>query len=389
MESKRIARIARESFLNEPLFEGFTDIRRRPRIRLQTILTSLFAMPFFGMRSLLSNDRQARTVRYKKLFGCQRKMVSSDSTFARVLRWLKLSEAQEFLLRFLARFEERDLLRKRLSSKGRPRRVGILDGTYMGGHWLVTLCLAGQINYPVMTRRCANQGDEQTVARRMMQEATVALGEQRPDLWLLDGLYFNANTIKIARQQGAEVLFKVKDPEFRTVIADAQNLFQHYGGDEEDSGWDEQRQCRWSVHKTIDRFADYRVQIVELQECYPKRKKDREVSSWIVTTDMELTLEEVREAGHQRWQIENNVFKRISHLSGTKSFYFKDPRQFFNLLNIFLAAVAVMDYILTLLRAHERLFDALRAGIKPTWRNLFSRIQEVLYELPCAFERMR
>ena len=154
MESKRIARLARESFLNEPLFQGFTDIRRRPRIRLQTILTSLFTMPFFGIRSLLSNDRQARTARYKKPFGSQRKMVASDSTFARVLRWLKPSETQAFLLGFLHRFEKYDLLRKRLSSKGRLRRVGILDGTYMGGHWLVSLCLAGRINYPVMVRRC-------------------------------------------------------------------------------------------------------------------------------------------------------------------------------------------------------------------------------------------
>ena len=66
------------------------------------------------------------------------------------------------------------------------------------------------------------------------------------------------------------------------------------------------------------------------------------MSCWIVTTDSELTLEEVREAAHQRWEIENNVFKRISHLAGTKRFYFKDPRQFFNLLHIFLAAVAVL-----------------------------------------------
>ena len=100
-------------------------------------------------------------------------------------------------------------------------------------------------------------------------------------------------------------------------------------------------------------------------------------------------MEELREAAHHRWQIENNVFKRISHLSGTKRFYFKDHRQFFNLLNLFLAAVAVLDFILTLLRAHRRLFNALREGIKPTWLNLFSRIQEVLYQLDCAFEDMR
>ena len=108
------------------------------------------------------------------------------------------------------------------------------------------------------------------------------------------------------------------------------------------------------------------MQVVELKEYYPKRKRERNLSCWIVTTDLKLPLEEVREAAHQRWQIENNVFKRISHLSGTKRFYFKDPRQFFNLLHLFFAAVAVLDCIIALLRAHRRLFAALRAGIKDT-----------------------
>ena len=40
MDDKRIARVARDAFLREPLFEGFTDIHRNPSIRLQTILLS-------------------------------------------------------------------------------------------------------------------------------------------------------------------------------------------------------------------------------------------------------------------------------------------------------------------------------------------------------------
>jgi hypothetical protein len=388
MHDKRIARLARDAFLREPLFEGFTDIRRKPSIRLQTILMSLFLMPFFGMRSLLSNDREARTQRYKGLFGCERKMVASDSTFARVLRWLKPQQGQAFLLSFLPTFERHDLLRKSLSPTGRARRLGILDGSYMGGHWLVTLCLPGLIAYPVMVRRCETRGQEQTVARQMMRAVVGILGKLRPELWLLDGLYFNRNTIKIARGQKAHVLFKFKEADFREVSKDAQQLFQHFGGDEEQRGWDPVRQCRWRVRKTVDSFAGYPVQVLQLTEYYPKRKRQRTSSCWIVTTDLELPLEEVREAAHQRWQIENNVFKRMSHLSGTKRFYFKDPRQFFNLLHLFFAAVAVLDCIIALLRAHRYLFAALRAGIKDTWHNVFSRVREALYELPCAFECM-
>jgi hypothetical protein len=346
---------------------------------------SLFGMPLFGMRSLLSNDREARTGHYKKLFGCERKMVASDSTFARVLKWLYPEQVKRFLLGFLDRFERRDLLRKRLSPKGRLRRLGILDGSYMGGHWLVTLCLAGKIDYPVMVERCHNQGQEQMVARKMMRAAPKVLGKQRPELWLLDALHFTKNTIAIGRRQRSHLLFKFKDADYRTVTADAQNLFQHFGGDEEASGWDSERGCRWKLRKTLDSFAGYAVQVVELIETYPKRKRNRTLISWIVTTDLQLPLEEVREAAHQRWQIENGVFKRISHLAGTKTFYFKDHRQFFNLLRLFFAAMAALDCIMWMLRAHRLLFAALRFGIKDTWRNVFSCVVEVLGTLPCAF----
>jgi hypothetical protein len=248
--------------------------------------------------------------------------------------------------------------------------------------------LAGKIDYPVMVERCRNHGQEQLVAREMMKAAPKVLGKQRPELWLLDALYFNKSTIAIALQKKAHVLFKFKDADYRTVTTDADNLFQHFGGDEETSGWDAERGCRWKLRKTLDRFAGYPVQVVELIETYPKRKRNRTVISWIVSTDLQLPLEEVREAAHQRWQIENGVFKRVSHLAGTKTFYFKDHRQFFNLLRLFFAAMSALDYILWLLRAHRLVFAALRRGIKDTWRNVFSRLVEVLGELPCAFETL-
>lgn len=385
MESKRIARIIRQVFLKTPQFQGFTDVRRRPQISLQAILMSLWTMPLFGMRSLLSNDRQARTSRYKALFACGRKMVASDSTLARVLRWLNPHQVTEFLQSFLSDFDRRGLLRKRLCPTSRPRRLAILDGSYMGGHWQVTLCLAGGINYPIMVERCRNQGEEQAVARRMMGQATQLLGARRPEIWLLDALYFNVNTISIAREQRDHVLFKFKDADYRAVTADAQNLFQHFGGDQEATGWDCQRGCRWKVRKTVDSFHSYPVQVLQVTEFYPTRKCEHTVVSWVVTTELDLSLEEAREAAHQRWQIENGIFKRISHLAGTKTFYFKDHRQFFNLLRLFYTCLAVLDSIMVMLRTHPRVFAALRAGIKATWQNTFSRITEVLYGLPAVF----
>jgi hypothetical protein len=47
--------------------------------------------------------------------------------------------------------------------------------------------------------------------------------------------------------------------------------------------------------------------------------------------------------------------------------------------------MAVLDCIMWMLRAHTLLFAALRLGIKDTWLNVFSRLEEVLGRLPCAF----
>lgn len=284
MENKRIARIAREKFLNKPLFQGITDIRKNPSIKLQTILMSLFLMPFLGLTSLLSLDREARTKAFKSLFDCKRKMVASDSTLARVLRWLCFDQLRRFLLSFLEKFEKQDLLRKQLSSNGSLRRLGILDGTYMGGHWLVTLCLRGKINYPVLIRRYLSQGQELNVARRIINLAPTLLGPMCPKLWLLDALYFNKNTFKLIRHQNAHLLIKVKDAEYREVTKDAQNLFEHFGGDLELKGFDTQRLCHLHIKQTTDVFAGHPVQVIQLTEFYPKRTKDRLVHCWIVTT---------------------------------------------------------------------------------------------------------
>jgi len=70
------------------------------------------------------------------------------------------------------------------------------------------------------------------------------------------------------------------------------------------------------------------------------------------------------------------VFKRLSHLSGTKRFYFKDRKRFFALLRIFLAALAVFDALIYSLRRSAKDFKALMNGMKMTWQNIFSVLQQ-------------
>ena len=375
-KDKRIACLLKDKFKIRSILERTTDIRKNPSIKLQTILVSLFLMPFFSLTSLLSLDRESRTKAFKDLFGCKRKMVASDSTFRRVLGWLHNQQIAALLLSFLITFEKENLLQKQLVAGGTSKRLGILDGTYMGGHWLVTLCLSGKINYPALTRPYRTKGDELATSRKIINDSRKILGPTCPNLWLLDGLYFNKNTFCDVRNQHSHLLIKVEKAHFREVLRDAENLFQHFGGDLQIKGFDSQRLCSWKIEQTTDTFATYPVQILHLVEFYPKRKKNRHIECWIITTDLSLSLAEIREAAHLRWQIENNVFKRISHLSATKRFYFKDPRPFFNLLHIFFAAMALFDAIIYILRRQKELFKSLLDGIKPTQRNIFSQLKE-------------
>ncbi len=96
---KRIARVLTDSLFKFAHFEESTDIRKNPSISLRTILTAVVLVPFLSCRSLLSYDRVSRKSWLKKLSGCTRKMVVSDSTISRVLHWLNPREVEKLLLR--------------------------------------------------------------------------------------------------------------------------------------------------------------------------------------------------------------------------------------------------------------------------------------------------
>lgn len=360
----------------------FTDIRKNPQIPLTHIVVSVLLMPFFSLHSLLSLDRVSRREEFKKYFGCSRKMVASDSTVSRALHWLKPEQLEPFQRSLLPLFEQQELSRIQLAAGGTYRRIGILDGSQMAQHHLVALCLAGKTDYPVMVMDSRQRGKELPTAKRMIQQAAKLLGSSFPQLFVLDSLYFNKPFFDILRAQGAHVLIKSDQPSFREVLEDAQYLFENKKDVVtpvfEKQGFDSNRMCAWSMEIASGVYAGHPLQIAHLVEDYPKRKTHQHVECWIVTTDLDLQPEEIREAAHLRWHIENNTFKRLSHHTGTKRFYFKDPGAFFTLLRLFCTAVALLDILLHILRRNGLRFKSLLQGIKQTWQNMFSQLQQAL-----------
>jgi hypothetical protein len=343
-------------------------------------------MPFYQLKSLLALDRVSRKKSYKRLFNCERKMVASDSTIARILKWVdkeKIIDLQEGLLPL---YINGNFQRIRVDKKSKCRTIGIIDGSCMGNHYLSAFTLSGKTEYPLLVENCEKRGKELTISKVLLDKAEKLLKGRFPSHLLFDALYFTENTFHRVREKGAHLLIKCKDPNFREVLKNAQFIFnaQNEVVDKviTDSGFDSQRVCNWKIEITSGEYAGYPIQIAHLIEDYPKeRKKEKQhIECWIVTTDLSLTPKEIREIAHLRWHIENNVFKRLSHLAGTKTFYFKDPIPFFNLLRLFCLALAMYDILIYSLQSSTRFFNRIRNGIKPTWLNIFSQLDELLFD---------
>jgi hypothetical protein len=383
----KLATFFRDTVRIPQILESFSDIRMHPRIRLRDILMCVFLMPVWGITALLRLDYHLRTPKLLKLFRCPegKKGVVSDTTIARVLRWTDQQQSAETLFAPCSMLNLKGLLQRRLTPKGPSRRLAAFDGSQMGDHYLVAALLCGKVNYPVLVEPCKGRGHELKTTQYQLPLIHKRLGECAPQLWLFDSLYFNQSTFKTVRGLNAHLLIKYSSDEddadtklFRDVLEDAKALFavQSPAIDpvEQEHGFDSARWCSWSMKKTSAEFAGYPVNVFFLVEDYPKRKKNAHVETWIVTTDLTLDFAEAREAAHLRWHIENHEFKRLSHLAGTKTVYFKDPRPFFVMLRLFCLALTVFDAFFYILQQTQDALKSLMQGCKFTWKSAFSQL---------------
>ena len=333
----QLALFFRDALKVARIFDCFRDIRMHPRIPLRDILVSVFLMPYWGFTALLRLDTHLRTPQMLRLFRCpkKKKVVVSDTTITRVLGWLDPQDSRKALLAPLPTLNNEGLLQRRLAPKGPSRRLGVIDGSEMGGHYLVAALLCGQVNYPVLTEPCKGRGHELKTAEGLLSIADQLLGPAAPQLWLLDALYFNQPIFSTVRDEQAHLLIKYSPHEdevdsklFRDVLEDAKALFAAPSSAvdpvEDRQSFDPKRWCSWSMKKTSAEFAGIPVNIFFLVEDYPKRKKNPHTETWIITTDLTLEFEEAREAAHlqlanreQRVQTpvpsrrnQNNLFQR-------------------------------------------------------------------------------
>ena len=255
----------------------------------------------------------------------------------------------------------------------------------MGNHYVEVLTLLGKTDYPVMVVNSEKRGKELPSAKLLLKQAHEKLKANFPQLFLLDSLYFNKHIFNdILTNYNSNLLIKSEETSFREVLKEAKLILDNKDKlDTQDiietKGFDSKRWCSYWIEITSGDFAGYPVRIAHLTEYYPKRKKLQHVEC--LNHYNRLLSSALRKSEKQlifSLNIENNVFKRLSHLTGTKRFYFKDSKPFFNMLKLFCAAIALFDILFNILQQDKEFFKSILDGIKLTWKNIFSQIEETL-----------
>lgn len=380
-EKERTAAQLIEKFDLHNRLSRFVDVRTNPSIPLPTILVCVLLMPVLYLPSMLAVDRVARRKWLKRVCGSPRRMVTSDSTIRRALGWLSVRELERCMRSVVQTLEAHRLFAVRLAAGRAKRRMAVVDGTYMGGHWMAIAALVGEITAAVKLRRCRGQGWERREGRRLIEELG-AVGETGVELVLLDSLYFDVTTFETAGRNGVDVLVKSEKARYRSVTADAANYIDACGADADDSGYDDHRLCRWSVEVTTGWFAGVPVQVARLNERYSRSGEKRRC--WVTTTDFSLDPAELREAAHRRWAIET-YFKQLNASVQTKRFALHEPKAFTAMLTLVCIGNALADAARAVIARRPLLAKRFLDGEKPTREAWMMGIAESLPEGVFAF----
>jgi len=362
------------------------DARKRPIIAQATALWSVLEMVALGQRSLLEVDQYARMPGARAWHGSRRPMVLSDTSLERIVEGACREDLRGIPYRMVCALERRKALEVKLPS-GRRVRVGLADGTDFGGMLACVFSFAAAVDAPV-DMQAHTRGKELAACRDLLCRVRRRRGPSFADLVVFDGLYLTGPHLRLCKEQlGCEAVVKTKERRL-SLIADAEGLFSLPAGEapgiERVEGVDAARGVRyWVTAAGGFRWNDVpfalKVARVQQEKLKPAPGEEPFETFWVVATDESLSALDLRELGHMRWRIENNVFKRLSELVGSKRGFIRNKKVKEALLLIWFIGLLALGYYL-LCRSAEKVSQAL-GGARRTWR-----ILNRLFWIPVAQE---
>lgn len=360
--------------------EGMQDGRPAPQITAGTVAEAVCFMGALGLGSLLQCDQELRTEVGQAWFGQARPAVS-DTTMARSLEGMKLAPIRSVLVSAYQQ-GRRWGLSKWEGSCGK-HRVGIVDGSCFGSYMASCVEIVGQSALLLDMEPIPTRGKELPASQTLLRRVTTALGPGCLDLVLGDGLYFNAPFFSLCLEElHSDVLVKTDDAR-RAVIVDAMGLFRTppglFDGIVRAEGTDVERLCTYQMAMASG-FAmegvEEEVTVVWIRETSLKTALN--VEFWVIFTQRYgpgLTIEDARELGHLRWDVENHGFKEFNQTMHSKHRYSHTPE----VMAPIELLLSLMFILLQVFRVHlEQRFSRAYPGMKRTRRFIYREIRKAI-----------
>lgn len=362
-------------------FDNFCDNRIRPEIPASHIARSILYMPSLELQSILQLDQFARSSAFRNLIDTNRPMVASDTTLQRVLPHLKLEPIYATVKALYSQIVSNGLSKYQLPS-GKRLKIAIVDGSGFGDLFASVVSLAGKDTFTLDCQVFEQYGKELPNSRAVLSRMTNNLGKSWCDLLVADGLHLDKKDFKHAKEKyGCDLV--VKTSEDTRLTQDAKSfLISNNPPVEIVTGIDTNRKFKYEVRVIRDFFwsgLDYPLTIawVKEEKLNPKPNESPKEDFFVITTNQDLTPEDLREIAHLRWETENNVFKRLNSLIKSKNVHTHDLATLIRLLLLWLIGFSLLEIFLL---DFEKLNWTLCYGkIRITWKFLLRQIYLSLF----------
>ena len=277
-------------------------------------------------KSLHQIDLFARQKEARAWLGSDRYMVASDATYYRVLAGMDREPIRENLQQAAVVLRQQGHGKITLPG-GRKIRAVAVDGSMFSGQYASAVEVLGAHAAMIDLEPCEGKGKELRASERVLRRTYGRHGKGLADIVLGDGLYMTQNMMRLCRDElDTHLLVKVKETDPLNLKDDAQAMFdggKEFAGDiEHVRGTDAERGMAYEVWAARgfhhgEFKGELKVARVRVELLKGTRKGSIE-TFWIVTTDVTLTAEQMRELAHLRWSIENHGFRALNDQVNSK-----------------------------------------------------------------------
>ena len=313
------------------ILNSMPEKRKSPEIGSGMVAQGVAVGAGLGVESLRHLDHALKEPGVRRGLRSDRERVASDTTVERVCGMTPKSWARVSLRASWRRMRSEGLLGVNL--QGKRLRVGVIDGTMLGGFMSSVLVEVGRVAAPICLGRIPKRGKELPVSEAVLQHVAGKEGQGFLSHLLGDGLYAAESFWRSCEAIGTAGVVKTDEVGSLLILQDANGIFDaspSLPGVEFVEGLDPVRGCSykvWAVAEMPWSNTERRLKVARVTETWLKgRFKGQTLSFWVISQDQTLDAVSLRELGHLRWFIENKVFRSFNEQANTKHCFSRNSR---------------------------------------------------------------